>query len=122
MAMKERPTKADLITIIEDMLSRRLGIVKPELIDYSLNEYAVIEGKLDNQEDFLGYDMSLMKRAIHRVGNAEAITKLDVTSQLILATTRKPEDKKKAKKPLKHENTKTINNSEQLDLTEIDDT
>lgn len=105
MSTRDHLTRADIVTMIEDFLTRKLSNTKPELAHYALNTHAVILAKLRNQRKYLGYDFSFIEESIENLGNAEAIKTLDTTAQLILSTSGKR----------KHENTKALLDSEDID-------
>jgi len=88
--MSERAvSRADLLTMIEDFLTRRLTVNRPELSQYGLNAHATIIAKLQNQKEYLGYDFAFVSKSVKNLGNAKAIKNLDQTAQLILATAKK---------------------------------
>lgn len=90
-------SRADIATIIEDYLARKLGINRPELIDYSLNIHATVLAKLTAQKNTLGYNFDFVAETVKGLGNAESVKALDTTSQLILATTYRPKGKDEEK-------------------------
>lgn len=105
---KEHLSRADIVTILEEFLSRRLGQNKPNLSHFAINAHATVVAKLQNQSNFLGYDFGFIAEAVENLGNAEAVKTMDATAQLILSTT----------KQRKHNNTKTQDLLEQDDIVE----
>lgn len=108
--MSTKLSKTEIITIIEDFLTHKLGFIAPELAEYSLNKYRRITAKLRTAQQQLGYNFDFIIESINTLGNAEAVGDMDLTSQLILKTSAKRKQKKR-----KHEKTKLINTAEELD-------
>lgn len=77
--------RSDLLQLIEEMLSAKLGKSRPELILYAINENASITAKLYNLKQFTNYNFDYVAEAVQNIGNAEAISKFDLTSQLLIA-------------------------------------
>ena len=123
MSDKGHLQKADIITIVEEYLSRRLGLSNPTLKDSAINKHANITCKLSNCQTFIGYDLSFAKTAVKNLGNAEAVHELDTTNQLIIATTYTPK-----RRPVhthnsnqtEHDNTITIKTAEELEDADND--
>jgi len=116
IATKDRLSRADIVTMIEDFLVRRLSISQPEFKKYGLNVHATVLAKLRNQRKYLGYNFSFIEDTVQTLGNAEAIKTLDSTAQLILITT------KTKKHTRKHENTEDLLDTEDIDTLGDDET
>lgn len=115
--------RSDLLQVIEEMLSSKLGKARPELTRYAINNNAQVAAKLYNISQFTNYNFDYVAEAVQNLGNAQAVQNLDITSQLLLAIDKeglkllkeqqdKSTDAKKDSKP------KTINNPEDLDISQ----
>jgi len=95
--------------LLDEFLSQRLILMKPELQTFSLNTCALVNAKLQNVKDALDYDLTVIEKAVERVGIADAITQLDAMSQLVMRST----TIRSTKTTRKHEKTQPLNTDDE---------
>jgi len=119
MALHRRVTRAEILTIVEQYLTRRLAIEDPSVKTFALNDFPNVLAKLQNVKEHLGYNFDFVVDTVNRLGTARAIQKLNAQAQLVIKTSytkKRKQDKDKGE----DDNTTTQEDEGLLSAEDID--